>query len=282
MAIYIGNAENEVMKVCGAASIGPKGDKGDKGDTGPAGTTDYNNLINKPTIPSLTGYATEQWVEGKGYLTENAVETVNGETPDETGNIDIDASDIALETTSTLSSTNVQSAIDELDEKVNAKQDALTAGANITIENNVISAVGGSGVQEVFFAVYGSTSLADIITAHQSGKEVICINGNKHYRLQSITGGVALFSSFESPTDYRLSVRADGGWGSASVTMLKADTIPQATDTALGGIKAAARNASTDTQEVKIDTASGKLYVPDAATKEYVDTAIGDAIGGAY
>lgn len=187
MAIYIGNAENEVMKVCGAASIGPKGDKGDKGDTGPAGTTDYNNLINKPdltsyatkmyaeqaayqeaetvknslasvartgsyndltnkpTIPSLTGYATEQWVEGKGYLTKNAVESVNGETPDETGNIDIDASDIDLEATSTLSSTNVQSAIDELDEKVNAKQDALTAGANITIENNVISASGSSG-----------------------------------------------------------------------------------------------------------------------------------------
>ena len=51
---------------------------------------DYNDLTNKPTIPSidglatksevkavedkipsLNGYATEQWVEGKGYLTEH-------------------------------------------------------------------------------------------------------------------------------------------------------------------------------------------------------------------
>ena len=36
---------------------GEKGDKGDTGDTGPqgpAGTTDYNNLSNKPIIPSKT------------------------------------------------------------------------------------------------------------------------------------------------------------------------------------------------------------------------------------
>lgn len=32
---------------------------------------DYNDLTNKPTIPSLDGYATEQWVEGKGYLTQH-------------------------------------------------------------------------------------------------------------------------------------------------------------------------------------------------------------------
>lgn len=29
----------------------------------------YNDLSNKPDIPSLTGYATEDWVENKGYLT---------------------------------------------------------------------------------------------------------------------------------------------------------------------------------------------------------------------
>lgn len=36
-----------------------------------AASGDYNDLINKPTIPSLTGYATEEWVESKGYLTEH-------------------------------------------------------------------------------------------------------------------------------------------------------------------------------------------------------------------
>ena len=37
-----------------ASLKGEKGDKGDTGATGPAGTTDYNDLSNKPTIPSKT------------------------------------------------------------------------------------------------------------------------------------------------------------------------------------------------------------------------------------
>ena len=35
----------------------------------------YNDLSDKPTIPSLDGYATEQWVEGKHYLVANDVST---------------------------------------------------------------------------------------------------------------------------------------------------------------------------------------------------------------
>lgn len=31
----------------------------------------YNDLTDKPTIPSLDGYATQEWVEGKNYLTEH-------------------------------------------------------------------------------------------------------------------------------------------------------------------------------------------------------------------
>ena len=35
----------------------------------------YNDLTDKPTIPSLDGYATEQWVENKHYLVANDVST---------------------------------------------------------------------------------------------------------------------------------------------------------------------------------------------------------------
>ena len=35
-------------------SAGPQGPQGPQGETGPAGTTDYNNLINKPTIPVVS------------------------------------------------------------------------------------------------------------------------------------------------------------------------------------------------------------------------------------
>ena len=94
---------------------------------------DYNDLTNKPTIPSidglatklevkavedkipsLNGYATEQWVEGKGYLTEHQ-----------------SLADYATKS--------------ELD----AKQDTLTAGTNITIENGVISASGGGSGSDI-------------------------------------------------------------------------------------------------------------------------------------
>lgn len=42
--------------------------------------------------------------------------------------------------------------------------------------------------------------------------------------------------------------------------------LPMASANALGGVKAAARNASTDTQEVKIDSTTGKLYVQPPGT----------------
>lgn len=56
--------------------------------------TDFiNELISdiKYEIPSIEGYATEQWVEDKGYLTEHQqLKTINGETI--TGNGDIKVS----------------------------------------------------------------------------------------------------------------------------------------------------------------------------------------------
>ena len=96
---------------------------------------DYNDLTNKPTIPSidglatksevkavedkipsLNGYATEQWVEGKGYLTEHQ-----------------SLADYATKA------------------ELAAKQDTLTAGNNITIADGVISASGGSGIKSIRF-----------------------------------------------------------------------------------------------------------------------------------
>jgi hypothetical protein len=54
---------------------GLTGPQGPQGETGPAGTTDYNNLLNKPTIPSLDGYATESFVTSQDYQTSIQVNT---------------------------------------------------------------------------------------------------------------------------------------------------------------------------------------------------------------
>lgn len=46
-----------------------------------------------PEVPSLSGYATEQWVQEQGYLTEHQpLKTINGQVVSGTGNIQIDCS----------------------------------------------------------------------------------------------------------------------------------------------------------------------------------------------
>lgn len=53
------------------------------------------------------------------------------------------------------------------------KQNALTAGDRITIDNNTISAD-----SQVFFAMYGTTKFAEIKTAIDAGKVVKCVTGS--------------------------------------------------------------------------------------------------------
>ena len=132
---------------------------------------DYNDLTNKPTIPSveglastqyvdekvaaivvpsLDGYATEQWVEGKGYLTEHQ----------------------SLENYATKS-------------ELATKQDTLTAGNNITIENGVISASGGSGGGSYTLPVANKNTLGGVKVIHNSilgsddGNKVLMDDNNR-------------------------------------------------------------------------------------------------------
>lgn len=132
---------------------GIQGPQGPKGDTGPAGTTDYNDLTNKPTIPSKTS----DLQNDSGFLT---VETdpVFGASPA----AGIESSDIAA---------------------WNAKQNTLTAGDNIDITNNVVS-VDGKVPQSALtsgipYAQVDSTSTSTAFTATVPGitelKDGVCM-----------------------------------------------------------------------------------------------------------
>ena len=121
---------------------------------------DYNDLTNKPTIPSveglastqyvdnkvseivvpsLEGYATEQWVEGKGYLTQH--QSLD-EYAKKSELFSKDYNDLTNKPT--IPSVDGLASTAYVDEKVATKQDTLTAGSNITIENGIISASGSS------------------------------------------------------------------------------------------------------------------------------------------
>ena len=146
---------------------------------------DYNDLTNKPTIPSveglastnyvdekvaaivvpsLDGYATEQWVEGKGYLTQHQ-----------------SLADYATKS------------------ELATKQDTLTAGNNITIENGVISATGGSGGDSYTLPVANKNTLGGVKVIHNSilssgdGNKVLMDDNNRLFvPYASTTGGVGL------------------------------------------------------------------------------------------
>lgn len=83
----------------------------------------------------------------------------------------------------------------------NNKQPKLTAGENINIsEDNVISSTGGGGV---FWAVYGSTTSAEIEAAYQAGKDVICKYNGAIYRLSTrVNSTIHTFDTISGDFEY--------------------------------------------------------------------------------
>ena len=111
----------------------------------------YADLMNKPTIPTVPTNVSA-FTNDAGYITSSGapVQSVNGQTGAVTVTVPTKTSDLQNDSgfitgvawgsvTGTLANqTDLQNAL-------NAKQNTLTAGDNITIENNVISASGGGG-----------------------------------------------------------------------------------------------------------------------------------------
>ena len=127
-------------------ALGTKADKSDtytktqvddalalKQDASTAFSGDYDDLTNKPTNVSAftndAGYLTEHQ-SLDNYYTKSEVDTALSEKVDKS---DFDTKEEVVST-----------ALNELEEN---KQDKLTAGQNITIQNNVISASGGTQQQ---------------------------------------------------------------------------------------------------------------------------------------
>lgn len=111
-------------------------------------TAQTNSLIESAVtrvegeIPSLSGYATEQWVLDKNYIT--GVDLSNYSTTDEVN------SAITQATSGKANSSDVYlkgetSGATEIQNALNAKADPYSAGTGISIIDNVISTTGGGG-----------------------------------------------------------------------------------------------------------------------------------------
>ena len=208
---------------------------------------DYNDLTNKPTIPSvdglastayvdekvaaivvpsLDGYATEQWVEGKGYLTQHQ-----------------SLADYATKS------------------ELATKQDTLTAGNNITIENGVISATGGSGGGSYTLPVADKNTLGGVKVIHNSilssndGNKVLMDDNNQLFiPYASMLGKVGLvgfnpnYFNIDEPTKLLSPKKAT--IANLGVVKPDGDTITIDDD---GVISAAGSSGSSDTRFIVIN-----------------------------
>ena len=110
-----------------------------------SGTSDYNELINKPQINNLelVGNKTldELGIQEKGdYALKSELPTKTSELINDSGYITEEQDPTVPSYVKSITQQNITS--------WNNKQDPLTAGENITIENNVISATTGGGGSE--------------------------------------------------------------------------------------------------------------------------------------
>ena len=144
-----------------------------------APVTSVNGMVGDVVIqvPTLDGYATQAWVESQDYLTTAPVASVNGET----GAVVLDASDVGALPDNTVIPTATSDLTNDsgflnattLAPYLAQKQDTLTAGSNITISNNVISAstgttyTAGTGIQ-INNGVISST-VTDTNTTYTAG-----------------------------------------------------------------------------------------------------------------
>lgn len=113
---------------------GPKGKKGDKGDKGEPGAVKMQVVDTLPeTGETDTIYLVKKDNPGEQNLYDEYVYTNTGW--EHIGDTSVDLSDYYTK--------------EEVSKELNKKQDILTAGENIVIDNNVISAKGGESIYEV-------------------------------------------------------------------------------------------------------------------------------------
>lgn len=170
---------------------GEKGDRGEQGIPGEPGTTDYEDLTNKPSINGNTlegDMSLEDIGIGNVFTIKGSVATpndlpVSGNSIGDVYYVEsVMAGYVWIEVDNTERWEELGEPIDlssyytktETDNLLNTKQDVLTAGNNITIQNNVISASGGD---EVFVFNYNDSSA----TIKQTMTEVFAYYNLKGY-----------------------------------------------------------------------------------------------------
>ena len=113
--------------------------------------------------------------------------------------------------------------------ELNAKQNNLTAGDNITIDGNTISS------DQIFVATYGKTKYAEVKAAYDAGKICTAIKDKRYYYLSILDSESIVFTvTGPNPNIFTLTLNIKGSWTSYNPwlqTHLTFDTTPTAGST---------------------------------------------------
>ena len=142
--------------------------------------------------------------------------------------------------------------------ELNAKQNNLTAGDNITIDGNTISS------DQIFVATYGTTKYAEVKAAYNAGKLCTVFKDRRYYYVKWIdTASIMFETSDGKDTVYSLTLFSSDNWSTYTGQLqskLTFDTTPTAGST---------NPVTSDGIKTALDSRS-------FATKEYVDSMLGN------
>lgn len=174
-----------------------------------------------------------------------AVSSVNGQT----GDVVLDAGDIAYSDAATYSSGSVGAEVSDLKSALGDLDDLQT-----TAKNNLVAAINeaaqsGGGAAEVFWAIYGTTTNDQIEAAAADGKVVMCKRNDNIFRLAYCDSeNWAVFTSIDAGT-YRYILECTDDVWSYSQTVLGTYSKPS------GGIPKTDLASAVQTSLGKADSA---------------------------
>ena len=144
--------------------------------------------------------------------------------------------------------------------ELNAKQNNLTAGNNITIDGNTISS------DQIFVATYGTTKYAEVKAAYDAGKICTVFKDKRYYFIKWIdTASIMFASSNGKDTIYSLTLFSSDRWSTYTGSFqskLTFDTSPKAGSTnpvTSNGIKTAID--TIDAKGITIKEISGEQVI---------------------
>ena len=110
--------------------------------------------------------------------------------------------------------------------ELNAKQNSLTAGKNITIDGSTISS------DQVFVATYGTTKYAEVKAAYNAGKICTVFKDKRYHYIKLVdTASIMFASSNGKDTLYSLTVSSADSWSTLSSPLQSKLTFdPEPTD----------------------------------------------------